>query len=237
MGDALGVRTNSNTSKRGRHFEAAIVLAGLLSGVGTGWLAWHSGSSQHAQQVKLVEVTSRAAPGAQPPNLKGIANAPVVLEEFGDFQCWPCKELYPTVKKVEADYGTRLGVVFRHFPITSLHKNALEAARASEAAAMQGHFWEMHDRLFEDQPSWSASGDPRSIFVGYARNLRLNVTRFVHDMDGTKVNARILADQERAKSLGVPGTPVVLINGHQVPFEAVTSGGLRAAIDAELERK
>ena len=149
----------------------------------------------------------------------------------------PCRDLYRILKKVEIDYGPQLRVVFRHFPITSLHKNALDAARATEAAGVQGRFWEMHDQLFESQQTWASMSDVRASFVEYARLLQLDTNRFQQDMSGPGANTRILADQERGKSVGVPGTPVVLINDNQVRPEEVTYEGIHAAIDAELRRQ
>ncbi len=235
MGDISKIRKDENNAKW--NFEIAILISGLLLGIGAGWLAYRSLHSKSIRSIPLVKVTSRAALGAQPPNAKGTAGAPVTLEEFSDFQCPPCRDLYRILKKVEIDYGPQLRVVFRHFPITSLHKNALDAARATEAAAVQGRFWEMHDQLFESQQTWASMSDVRASFVEYARLLQLDTNRFQQDMSGPGANTRILADEQRGKSVGVPGTPVVLINDNQVRPESVTYEGIHAAIDAELRRQ
>jgi len=222
------ISNNCANGNRLKKWDLQTVIVGVLLGIGAGWFAFHSKSTR---PLPLIEVTSRTAPGAQPPNFKGLASSPVTLEEFSDFECPPCRDLYQTLKKIEVDYGPRLKVVFRHFPISSLHQNALAAARVSEAAALQGHFWEMHDELFEDQRTWSSSSDVQSIFLNYARSLQLDVDRFRRDMDGPQANIRVRADRQRGNSLGVPGTPTVLINDRQVPPEAVTYEGIHAAID------
>ena len=91
--------------------------------------------------------------GAEPPHVRGNPNAPVTLEEFADFQCASCGYYYPELKKIEAEFGDRLRVIFRERPLVPPHEHALVAAQAAEAAGLQGeaHFWEMHDKLYEEQ--------------------------------------------------------------------------------------
>jgi protein-disulfide isomerase len=180
---------------------------------------------------------SSAQPDTSPAHFRGEASAPVTLEEFADFQCPPCAALHPELKKIEEEYGPRLKVVFRNFPVTALHKHALQAAHAAEAAGLQGRFWEMHDMLYQNQSQWDKADNVRPIFSDYARSLNLDVQRFNTDMDGTEVSKRILADQDRARSLRVKGTPTVFINGRQVQPAQFTREGLRAAIDTALREK
>src|SRR5207253_8162952 len=105
------------------------------------------------------------------PNVK--VSSPVVVEEYGDYQCPPCGELYPDLKKIESEYGHQLHFVFHYFPLTGIHKNAMAAACAAEAARLQNKFWEMHDRLYRNQKAWVDEENPRPIFVSYARELGL----------------------------------------------------------------
>src|SRR5687768_620821 len=102
-------------------------------------------------------------PGADPPHAVGPATALVTLEEFGDFQCPPCGLLHPVLKTMEKEFGDRLRVVFREFPLVPAHEHALSAARAAEAAGLQGKFWEMHDLLFTNQNLWKDAFDVRPI--------------------------------------------------------------------------
>src|SRR5215210_3953813 len=102
------------------------------------------------------------------------ADTIVTLEEFGDYQCPPCGELHPTLKKLKQEYGGRLNFIFRNLPLTQIHKNALAAAQAAEAARVQNRFWEMHDWLYENQGLWQDDVNPRSIFTKFAADLRLN---------------------------------------------------------------
>ena len=187
-------------------------------------------------------VTSEAAqasptdlPGSSRPNVK--VSSPVILEEYGDYQCPPCGALYPELKKIESEYGNQLRVVFHHFPLEKIHKNAMVAAQAAEAARNQNKFWEMHDRLYRTQDAWKDNYNPRAIFISYARDLKLNVDRFTRDLDSTEVKNRITADIQRAASVGVTGTPTVFIEGRMLRYEHTTPEGLRRGINILLEKK
>src|SRR5439155_26410211 len=105
-----------------------------------------------------VAETPATRPVPESLHIRGGAAARVTLEEYGDFQCQPCGRLYPVLKLVEQDYGDRLRVVFRHMPLRK-HEHAPLAARAAEAAGLQGRFWEMHDVLFENSPRWTKGVD------------------------------------------------------------------------------
>src|SRR2546428_551387 len=107
------------------------------------------------------------SPGALPPHVRGSMKARVTLEEFGDFECPPCGNLSSTLEKIEEDYAARLRVVFRECPL-AMHKHALDAARAAEAAGLQGHFWEMHDLLYHNRFIWPRAADVRAAFNDYA---------------------------------------------------------------------
>jgi len=189
-----------------------------------------------AQQTPTGSVAA-GSPGANPPQAKGRADAPVTIEEFGDYQCPPCGALYPELEKIKADYGDRVRLVFRHYPLARIHPNALAAAHAAEAAGLQGKFWEMHDQLYRGQKTWERSGDATQAFAAYARGLGLDAERFARDMNGDGVDTRIVADHERAKSLGVDSTPVIFVNGRKLPFSSQTGKDLRAAIKDALGGK
>jgi protein-disulfide isomerase len=161
----------------------------------------------------------------------------VTVEEYGDYQCPPCGLLHPEMKKIELEYGPRINFVFRNLPLPQIHKNALLAAKAAEAARLQNRFWEMHDRLYETQNAWKDEGDPRLIFTHYARELGLDTERFAQDMDGIDVQRRLTEDKQQADSLGIEGTPTVLIEGRQLKFESTTGEGIRKGIDLMLARK
>jgi protein-disulfide isomerase len=209
-----------------RYLPFAIILAVLLAAIGAGTLLLHFRRSPPAK-------LAFGKPGAEPPHRLGPAHASVELEEFGDFECLPCFVLWPAMKNIEKDYAKRLSVTFRQHPLAQ-HHHALEAARASEAAGLQGRFWEMHDLLYLGRAKWVRAEDVRAFFNTSASELGLDLERFTKDMDGEEVTKRIAADDERGASLGIDRTPVVFINGKRVEFSPQPEDGLRAEIDAAL---
>jgi protein-disulfide isomerase len=176
----------------------------------------------------------QAAAGAPDPYERGGKSAPVTLEEFSDFQCPACGNLEPGLRKVVKDYGERVRLVFRNYPLP-MHRYAFFAARAAEAAGQQGKFWEMHDALYDNQKEWSDSMEPRVQFDSYATRLGLDVQRFKADMERQDLAERIKSDIQRGNSLGVRGTPTVFLNGRELmPGKLVTEEDLRREIDATL---
>lgn len=173
-------------------------------------------------------------PGADPPHAIGPATAPVTLEEFGDFECPPCGMLHPVLKTMEHEFGTRLRIIFREFPLVPTHVHALAAARAAEAAGLQGKFWEMHDLIYETQKDWHEAFDVRPIFEGYATKIGLDLERYRRDIASPTVEQRIFLDGKRGHSLGVQGTPTVFMNGREVPFESLAPEKLRVLINNQL---
>jgi protein-disulfide isomerase len=200
-----------------------------------------AGIPNSTQPAQVVGDT--AAPNQSPTSSAGLTkpnvkvSSPVVIEEYGDYQCPPCGQLYPELKAIEHEYGSQVQIVFHHFPLTKVHKNALAAAQAGEAARNQNKFWEMHDRLYRNQKEWAELDDPRPVFLSYARQLNLNVEQFTQDMASNQVNQRISADMQRGSSLGVTGTPTVFLDTHMLRYEATNPEGLRRGINLLLERK
>jgi|SRR5215207_3959781 len=177
----------------------------------------------------------QVAAGAPDPYARGGANAPITIEEFSDFQCPACGVLEPGLRKVVKDYGDRVRLVFRNFPLVQAHQHAFLAARAAEAAGQQGKFWEMHDALYDHQDEWSKSMEPRVQFDSYATRLGLDVQRFKTDMERPDIVERIKADMLRGNSLNVRGTPTVYLNGRELmPGKLVSEADLRREIDSTL---
>src|SRR6266550_6344311 len=182
--------------------------------------------------------SSRLAETQSPDQAKNIAADTVVtLEEFGDYQCPPCGQLHPTLKKLKQQYGANLNLIFRNLPLTKIHPNALAAAQAAEAARVQDRFWEMHDLLYENQALWKDDINPRSIFIKFAADLGLNATQFTRDLDDKQIQMRIEADQEAAAKQGINGTPTILINGRQLRAEMTTPEGVTKGIELMMSAK
>lgn len=145
----------------------------------------------------------------------GESTASAQIVEFGDYQCPACGQAHPVVKKFLKDYGDKTYFVYRHFPLTQVHPNANDAARAAEAAGKQGKFWEMHDILYERQSEWSGLSDARGKFEEYAGELGLDIEKFKTDRE--EAIGTINVDVELGKKAGVQSTPTFIINGQMYP--------------------
>jgi protein-disulfide isomerase len=143
---------------------------------------------------------------------RGPDEAKVVMVEFADFQCPACGAAHPITKQIAQDYGDKIQMVFRHFPLPQ-HKNAMDASRAAEAAGAQGKFWEMHDVLYEKQDDWSEKSNAVDIFVQYAKDLGLNADQFKKDLVEHKFDNQITKGMTDGNAAGVNSTPTFYING------------------------
>ena len=139
---------------------------------------------------------------------QGPEKAPLVLVKYGDYQCPYCGQAYPIVKRLQKALGENLKFVFRNFPLSEMHPDALNAARVAEATAMQGKFWEMHDLLYENQDQLDVESLDR-----YAESLELDVRELNKAAGGASVEQRIEADFEGGVHSGVNGTPTFFVNG------------------------
>ena len=150
--------------------------------------------------------------------VKGPDDAVVTLIEYGDYQCPTCGIFHPVVAELMEQFQTQLKLEFHHYPLTSLHPNALPAAIATEAAAEQDAFWEMHDVLFELQSQWANHTNPQQVFALYAERLGLDRELFDAAYQSGGAEARVLADMQRAQQMQLPGTPTFFIDGEMIPL-------------------
>jgi protein-disulfide isomerase len=209
-----------------------VALVGFIT-IGAGTMLYRA---KRPVALTISEEKSIGKENQEPTHVRGPAQAPVTLEEFGDFQCPPCGMISGPLLEIEKDYGPKLRVIFRNFPFPN-HQHALEAAYAAEAAGLQGRYWEMHDLLYKEQANWSNAPDVKQLFVSYAKILGLELDRFETDMAGPTAKARVTADQERGKSLGVNATPSIFINNQGLPPKSLNPTALRAAIEEALKEK
>lgn len=149
-------------------------------------------------------------------HVRGKLDGKLTLVEFGDFQCPACGAYEPLVRQVTADNKDTLKVVYRHFPLTQMHQNALIGAKAAEAAGLQGKFWEMHDMLYDKQKDWSEGLNARDIIMGYASTLKLDMKKFEADLNSKAVEEKILGELKEGTRLGVQGTPTFFLNGKKL---------------------
>jgi Na+/H+ antiporter NhaA len=166
-------------------------------------------------------------------HVRGPARAPVTLVEYADFECPYCGQAEPVIRELLADYGD-LRYVFRHLPLTDVHQHAMLAAEASEAAARQRKFWEMHDQLLDHQGALTAKD-----LMRYAAELGLDTERFVRDLRNEVGAAKIDADIDSADLSGVSGTPTFFINGRRhygaYDIDALSDAVRAARARAQLE--
>jgi protein-disulfide isomerase len=166
-------------------------------------------------------------------NSEGSANSPVVIEEFSDFECPACsyfyENAYPQIMESYVKTG-KVRVVFKPFPLTSLHKNSEKAAEAALCAAEQGKFWEMHDKLFENQDALGVAN-----LKSYAASLGLDQNAFNQCLDSGKMRPIIENNIAEGKARGISATPSFFVNGKKIvgaqPFET-----FQQAIDGELAK-
>lgn len=154
--------------------------------------------------------------GVPSQRVRGPSGAPVQLVVFSDFQCPACAAAEPALKELLTRHGDRIRLSFRHFPLR-MHRWAVPAARAAEAAGVQGKFWEFHDILFQRQKDWSLGDqEPTSFFSSYARELGLDEARFRRDLTEGRWDGLLRADVAAARRLTVSATPTVFINGQRL---------------------
>lgn len=182
-----------------------VVTLGVLLGVGG--LLWQFGSSADKPITDIA---------GEKKHVKGSGS--VTLVEFSDFQCPACLAVQEPLKQILAKYEGKVEFVYRHFPLVNIHKNAQMASYASEAASMQGKFWEMHDLLFSKQAEWSGISDPKSKFVEYATTLGLDKDKFTADIDSQAAKDSVNTDVLASTRYRITGTPTFYLNGTKVEF-------------------
>jgi protein-disulfide isomerase len=204
-----------------------VVLVALLA-IGGGTYLYRVKRAANPQLKISKETNAQTGESA---HALGPADAPITLEEFGDFQCPPCGKLSEPINRLQKQYNLR--VIYRQFPLP-IHAHAREAAYASEAAGRQGRFWQMHDLLFREQAVWSSSTDPRPLFSAYAGMLQLDLGRFKQDMDNPDVQRQVELDQKRGALIGVTTTPTIFLNNQAVPPDQLSPDKFPQAVEAAV---
>jgi protein-disulfide isomerase len=164
-------------------------------------------------------------------HVKGNPDAPLTIVEYSDFQCPACEVQYKSIKEVWAPIKSSVRFVYRHFPLTNIHPHALTAAYYSEAAAMQGKFWEMHDLMFENQNRWSGVKEIEPVFDGFVKQLGLDAEKFAIDLKSDAVKSKVASDMQSAKKAQASATPSLYLNG-ELMTGVREADALKAAIRA-----
>jgi protein-disulfide isomerase len=140
--------------------------------------------------------------------LKGAKNSKVLLIEFSDFQCPYCAKAHETLNQLLPKYSTKLALVYKYLPLTSIHPEAMPSAKAAWAAGQQGKFWEYHDALFTNQDQLG-----EDLYKSIAQSLKLNMQKFESDRASNAAESAIDQDVKMAEKIGVDGTPFFLVSG------------------------
>lgn len=147
---------------------------------------------------------------------KGPDTAMVKIVEFADYSCPACATVPPVMAEVLTNNPENVQVIFRHFPLPG-NVNSIPAAKAAEAAALQGKFWEMSNLLFTQQQEWVRLDDPFPSFSQYAEQIGLDLERFRSDFNSDQVLESVIRDRDYGSQLGVDRTPFFVINGQAFP--------------------
>jgi protein-disulfide isomerase len=216
-----------------------IIFAVVTVGIITALIVYSKGSQIDVSKINAntVQIANKQD-GNIADHIFGKSGSKVTLIEYGDFECPACGNVNPSIINLTNKYKDQLQFVFRNFPLTTIHPNAMAAAAAVEAAGFQGKYWDMHAKVYQQQSSWSdLTGDDRTgYFVNLAKQLDLNTTKFKNDMSSTNINSKILYDQAIGFKLNLDSTPTFYLNSKKLdPSVASDSTKLEAAIVQDLK--
>jgi len=227
--------------------KKAWIIFGAVVVVLFGSLIAYNQSTKVNVDVSKVDVNkilpASAANGNIADHVEGSASGKVTLIEYGDFECPYCGQVYPQLKSIMATYGDNVTLIFRNFPLSTIHPNALAAAAVAEAAGQQGKYWEMHDLLYTNQSDWqSLTGDAlTNVFKGYANNLKLDITKYDTALTSKDITQKVAFDRALGAKLNVQSTPSIYLDGTLIStdtnqdLEQGTGSKLMSQLDAKLK--
>lgn len=205
-----------------------IAVAVLSSGSGSASqeqqvadMALVAGDARHSSLSAKTMVEEKTSTGEKQASESSEVSVPaevITIVEFSDFQCPACKAALPAVERVKAVYPDTVNIVYRHFPLDSIHPNARLAAISTEAVASldESKFWLMHDKLFAEQENWStisSRSELKDVFATYAVELGLDRAQFLEKMESDSVAELVNLDVAAGTQLGVNSTPTFYVNG------------------------
>lgn len=216
---------NKNSAKT----KGIVIIAAALLFLGLFGYSIYASKAAHDQKTTAAPIKL-----ANTGWVTGNTHSHVTLTEFGDLQCPACRVFEPTMQQVRKDYGGKIKIVFKHFPLTNAHPNAMAAAQASEAAGAQGKFWEFHDLLYANQDVWAPLPDPTDQFVSYAKQLKLDVNQFKTDLSNKDFTKKINTQEDEGIKVGVSATPTIYLDGKYLGVPDYNT--LKQAIDTALAK-
>lgn len=175
------------------------------------------------------------SPDAPAYRVKGPADAKVVVVEFSDFECPACRYAEPILRGLLKLHEGKVRFVFKHFPLERVHRWARPAAVAAECAGRQGKFWELHDKLYDEQEKWAKETDALKSWEGYAQALKLDVPAWKACLQDPSADAAVSADFQHGLDAWVGSTPTFFINGRR--FVGGQQLGERGSLHVERELK
>lgn len=195
------------------------IVGSLLLIIGVGW--WLSSSTNApTSQAQLAASAEQLVPNDA--WTKGASeSARFTIVEFSDFQCPACAAAAPAVRTLVEQYPDDVRLIYRHFPLRSIHQHAVTAAKAAEAAGAQGKFWEMHDALFAQQSEWSLKGNAQENMRAIAESLGLDMTQYDEALQSAAVAQRVTDDEDAAAALNLNSTPSFYLNGEKMDLPAI----------------
>ncbi len=160
-------------------------------------------------------IVGQVAPISSSDHVRGPADAKVTIIEYSDFECPACQTYYWFLDRLYKEASTSVRFAYRQFPLPQ-HINAMSSSMATEAAGLQGKFWEMYDLVFANHTEWIGDKDSTPIFIGYAEKLGLDKAKFIQDMGSQDLKDKILADLKGGQLAGINATPTFFINGKKI---------------------
>ena len=151
-------------------------------------------------------------------HVKGNPEAAVVLAKYSDFQCPACAQGAVVVNDILSQYGEQVRFEYNHFPLITIHPAAIPAAKAAEAAGQQGKFFEMHDKIFENQSVWGNAASPNVYFEQYAEEIGLDIALYKRHLNASVIEDKIMGEFREAQQAGFTGTPTFTLNGQRMQF-------------------
>jgi len=169
--------------------------------------------------------------------VKGNPDADIVLTKYSDFQCPACRAASPVIDTILEEYGDQVRFEYHHFPLISIHPQAVRAAQAAEAAGQQGEFFAYHDIVFERQQDWSgqSQGSIDRIFESYAEELGLDMELYQAHMKSAKIRNHVLDEYAFANNRGYSSTPTFTINDERIDYGGYNA--LKALIEEEIAKQ
>lgn len=204
-----------------------IILAFLV--VGFVLLQVVTAPTQSIQTINIAPVSARDISEGNP-------KAKVTLIEYADFQCPACAAYHPIVNQILSNYGNKIFYIYRIFPLSSVHQNAIISAQAAYAAYKQNAFFTYDDQLYAKQTEWADLQDPKTVFVDYAALLKLDTIRFKNDMLSNEAQKYVQDSENEALSEGINQTPTFFINGNVIQ-NPTGYDDFKKLIDAALNKK